>query len=344
MLDEEHDAEVAPSRRRFLGGTLRSTGAALLAGSLPAACSTTPAAREDAVKAADPARARVVVSTWKMGRAANEVAWATLIDGGGHPLDACEAGVRVTEADPSTTSVGYGGRPNANGVVELDSSIMRGDTLECGSVAALQNIRHPVTVARAVMEQTPHVLLAGDGALQFARSLGIQEQEMLTEASREAWEAWKLSQSTERAGVEEDHDTLGMIVMEGGQFAMAVTTSGWAYKLPGRVGDSPIIGAGGYCDDEAGACVATGDGEEMIRSCASFAVVETMRRGAHPQEACTDVLERIARKAGNRNPSVALLAVDRSGRVGARSLRADFHYALSDDEVGTVVLHAQALA
>jgi len=344
MSDADHDADVAPSRRRFLEGSLRSTGAVLLAGSLPAACSSMPESREEIVKADDLVRTRVIVSTWKMGRAANEVAWTTLVDGAGHPLDACEAGVRVTEADPTTTSVGYGGRPNADGVVELDSSIMRGDTLECGSVAALQNIRHPVTVARAVMEQTPHVLLVGDGALQFARGLGIEEQEMLTEASREAWEAWKLSQSAERAAVEEDHDTIGMIAMEGGQFAMAVTTSGWAYKLPGRVGDSPIIGAGGYCDDEAGACVATGDGEEMIRSCASFAVVEAMRRGAHPEEACADVLGRIARKAGSRKPSVALLAVDRRGRVGARSLRADFHYALSDDEVGTVVLHAQALA
>jgi isoaspartyl peptidase/L-asparaginase-like protein (Ntn-hydrolase superfamily) len=278
-----------------------------------------------------------------MGRAANEVAWERMTVDGGTPLDACEAGVRVTEADPSVHSVGYGGRPNAAGVVQLDSSIMRGDTLECGSVAALENVLHPVSVARAVMERTPHVLLVGDGALEFARSIGVLEQDMLTDDARQAWEAWKAEQDAPREPVEDDHDTIGMIALDGGRFAMAVTTSGWAYKLPGRVGDSPIIGAGGYCDDEVGACVATGDGEEMIRTCASFAVVEAMRRGIDPGEACAEVLRRIDKKAGSRNPSVALLAVDRHGRVGARSLRADFDYALSDDEVGTVVLPAEKL-
>ncbi len=339
-----------PHRRAFLGRAGASLVAGTLAASaLPLGCATGPLTGMRGTAK----RERVIVSTWKMGRAANHVAWERLLadrtrqgaaaSPESHPIDACEVGVHVTEADPSTSSVGYGGRPNADGVVQLDSSIMRGDTLACGSVAALENVLHPVTVARAVMEHTPHVLLVGQGALDFARSRGVPEQEMLTAEARNAWERWKAKQDTQRAPAEEDHDTIGMIVMDRGRFGMAVTTSGWAYKLPGRVGDSPIIGAGGYCDDEAGACVATGDGEEMIRTCASFSVVEAMRHGASPERACRDVLARIMKRAGSRKPSVSLLAVDRWGQVGAHSMHAKFHYAQSDDAQGTVVLKAESL-
>jgi isoaspartyl peptidase/L-asparaginase-like protein (Ntn-hydrolase superfamily) len=211
---------------------------------------------------------------------------------------------------------------------------MRGDTLACGSVAALRDTLHPVSVARAVMEHTPHVLLVGEGALAFARARGFPAQELLTPETREAWEQWRARQAPAPAPAD-THDTLGLVVFDRGRFAMAVTTSGAAWKLPGRVGDSPIVGAGGYCDDEAGACVATGLGEEMIRTCASHAVVEAMRRGAGPQEACLEVLERLQQR-GRGGFSVALVACDRRGRVAGCANHAGFEYAVTDASGTTV--------
>jgi len=366
------DPESLSSRRGFLSRSLGGTGAALLAGALPAAVTSACAGTSGAgaakgasaagtstagASAADAAadersdgpvrderrRERVIASTWKFGRAANDVAWEKLLGGIEHPIDACEVGVRVTEADESNRTVGYGGRPNAEGRVELDSAIMRGDTLECGAVAALQNILHPVTVARAVMEHTPHVLLVGEGALSFARSRGIPEQEMLSPKARELWERWLEDQVPPPIDAD-NHDTIGMIVYEGGRFGMAVTTSGWGFKLPGRVGDSPIVGAGGYCDDDAGACVATGTGEEMIRHCASYAVVEALRNGAHPDDACKQVVRRIHTRSGDRDPAVSLLAVDVHGRVGSATIRANFNYARTDDRDGTVLLPSERLS
>jgi len=323
-----------PHRRSVLGSCLVLAAGAMVKAGVP---------RTEAAVAADdtpPTRERLVLSTWAFGAAANDVAWARLLQGG-HPLDACEAGLRVTEADESVSSVGYGGLPNADGVVELDAAIMRGDTLACGAVAALRNVLHPVSVARAVMEQTPHVLLVGEGALAFARQQGVPEQEMLSPAARQAWEAWRAARRPV-VPAQDDHDTLGLIVLDQGRFAMGVTTSGKAFKLPGRVGDSPIIGAGGYCDDEAGACVATGDGEEMIRSAAASSVVAGMRRGAAPEEAVREVLVRLRRR-GRGETSVALLAADRQGRVAGCALQAGFEYALTDAE-GTRVLPGVVVA
>jgi isoaspartyl peptidase/L-asparaginase-like protein (Ntn-hydrolase superfamily) len=282
-------------------------------------------------------RERAIASTWKFGEAANTVAWGLLEAGCEHPIDACEAGVRVTEADESIGSVGYGGRPNALCVVQLDAAIMRGDSLDCGAVAALEDILHPVSVARMVMERTKHVLLVGSGALLFARQQGMPTQNMLTDKARVAWERWKERQV--RPAPEDDHDTIGMIVKDGSRFAMAVTTSGASFKLPGRVGDSPIVGAGGYCDDEAGGCVATGTGEEVIRTCGSFAVVDAMRRGAHPDEATAEVVARIQRTmdAGGRQHHIGMVAMDRHGRVGGASTNPGFPYVLTDTSGSTVV-------
>jgi N4-(beta-N-acetylglucosaminyl)-L-asparaginase len=290
-----------------------------------------------------------VASTWSFGQAANAQAWRVL-EAGGQPLDACEAGVQVSEADPSITSVGYGGLPNAEGVVELDASVMRGDTLECGAVAALRGFLHPVSAARAVMERTRHVLLVGEGAARFARAQGLLEQDLLTPESRQAWEAWKVRQAAgaaepwerERlavAGRDHDHDTIGMIVADRGRLATAVTTSGLAWKLPGRVGDSPIIGAGSYCDDEAGAAVSTGVGEEVIRVGGCVSIVEGLRRGLTPRRAGLAVLQRVRRamaRAG-RSGDVAFIVASREGEVWGGCLVPGFQYALTGDDGARLV-------
>jgi len=349
----------APSRRQLL-----ATGGALLAAASLAACAT-PAAvpqgdKPDAGAQPQPpggqgARPRRIVSTWWFGQAANAAAWERLL-AGGSPLDACEAGVRVTEADPAITSVGYGGAPNAEGVVELDASVMRGDTLECGGVAALRNVLQPVSVARLVMERTPHVLLVGEGAAAFARAQGVPEQDLLTSESRKAWEAWRARQAAGAhepweqaraavpAGADHDHDTIGMIVVDRGRLATAVTTSGLAYKLPGRVGDSPLIGAGSYCDDEAGAAVSTGVGEEVIRVGGCVAIVEALRRGMTPRRAGLYGLQRVRRAMAlaGRDGDVAFLVADRDGAVWGGALTPSFSYALTDD-LGTRLVRGEVL-
>ena len=339
-----------PTRREFLhatGGAL--IGAAALAGT--AAAGAAPLAQPDGADGQRAPDGRLVVSTWDFGLAANAAAWAALQGGCAHPLDACEAGVRVAEADPAVTSVGLGGLPAADGVVELDAAVMRGDTLHCGGVASLRGVLHPVSVARAVMERTPHVLLVGDGALRFARALGFPEQDLLTPGARQAWEDWRAGRGArlepwERAMLRADappaeapagrpgtdHDTIGMIALDGGRLATAVTTSGLAFKVPGRVGDSPIVGAGSYCDDDVGAAVSTGIGEEVIRTGGCVSIVESMRRGLPPRRAVAEVLARIRRamRAGGRDGQVAFLVVSRGGEVFGGALQPGFQYARTD--------------
>lgn len=364
--DTEAESSVGtpPSRRAFLGGT----GAALV-GALAAACASgeprtgdegprpddalATDVLEDATRAeaapqpsdVRPFTGRMIVSTWRFGQAANAAAWAALASGVEHPVDAAVEGVKVTEADPSIHSVGLGGFPNRDGVVQLDSHVMRGDTLATGAVAALENVLHPVDVARDVMLHTPHVLLVGAGALAFARERGHAEGELLTPEARASWETWKAKRDAEAERPADSHDTIGMIVFDGARFGTALTTSGWAWKLPGRVGDSPIVGAGGYCDDEAGACVATGDGEEMIRTCSCFAVVDALRRGVPVEEALAVVVRRVRERAALRGtaPYVALLAVDRAGRAAGLSSGQGFQFALTTDE-GTRLVDAPVLA
>lgn len=289
-----------------------------------------------------------VVSTWDFGVPANQAAWA-ILSKGGRALDAVEAGARVPEQDLKNHSVGRAGYPDRDGHVSLDASIMN-EHGDCGAVAALEHIAHPISVARAVMEKTPHVLLVGAGALQFAQEQGFPREELLTPESRAAWEAWKKdAKYAPKANSEVDdygktsgrlgtpggagnHDTIGMLALDAqGNLSGACTTSGMAWKLRGRVGDSPIVGAGLYVDNEVGAATSTGVGEEVIRNVGSFLVVELMRQGLSPQEACKAAVARILKKKpAAKDIQVGFLALSKSGEVGAWSIQKGFTYALCD--------------
>ncbi|MER2021861.1 MAG: N(4)-(beta-N-acetylglucosaminyl)-L-asparaginase [Stenotrophomonas sp.] len=283
-----------------------------------------------------------VVSTWDFGVGANQVAWKTLSTGGS-ALDAVEAGARWAESDLCNPTVGRCGNPDRDGVLSLDASIMDGDG-RCGSVAALSDIAHPVSVARRVMEQTPHVMLVGEGAQQFAVQQGFERRKLLTPEAEKAWREWlKTAQYTpeinaerrSRPGDSSNHDTLGMLAIDAqGRLAGACTTSGMAWKMHGRVGDSPIIGAGLYVDNEVGAATASGVGEEMIRNAASFLVVELMRQGRSPAEACREAIARVVRKRpeASKTLQVCFLALNKHGEVGAYALHRGFVYAVCDKD------------
>lgn len=270
----------------------------------------------------------VVIATWP-NQKANEAAWAVLSKGG-RALDAVEAGARVPEADPEDTSVGYGGFPDRDGFVTLDACIMD-EFGNAGSVCFLQHIMHPISVARRVMEKTPHVMLVGEGALQFALLEGFQKENLLTETARKAWEAWKVTSEYKPVINIERHDTIGIVAVDAqARVSGACTTSGMAFKIHGRVGDSPVIGAGLYSDNEVGAAAATGLGELMLRSLGSFMVVEEMRRGAHPQKAVEKAVKRIQQKYPKQclEAQVGFVALDKRGRHGAYSLHTGFNYVL----------------
>jgi len=316
------------TRRLFLGTSIAAASALALGRSLQA--NQAPAAR--------------VISTWDFGVPANQAAWSVL-KAGGRALDAVEAGARVPEADLKNHSVGRAGYPDRDGHVSLDASIMDGDG-SCGAVAALENIAHPISVARRVMEKTPHVLLVGAGALQFAIEQGFPKEKLLTPESDKAWHEWlktgeyKPSPNSEVRGYEpsslsggkNNHDTIGMLALDAhGNLAGACTTSGMAWKLRGRVGDSPIVGAGLYVDNEVGAATSTGVGEEVIRNAGSFLVVELMRQGRTPEEACHEAVRRVLkRKKSAGEIQVGFLAINRAGDVGAWALQPGFNYAVCD--------------
>ncbi|MFO0911503.1 MAG: N(4)-(beta-N-acetylglucosaminyl)-L-asparaginase [Pirellulales bacterium] len=294
-----------------------------------------------------------VISTWNHGLAANDAAWKVL-SSQGRALDAVEAGVRESEADPAVDSVGYGGRPDRTGRVTLDACIMdeRG---QCGSVAFLQNIKHPISVARRVMEKTPHVMLVGQGAEDFAVAEGFPRENLLTDDAKKAWEEWlknndakfepvKNIENRPAAGQQDNHDTIGMVAIDhAGNLSGACTTSGLAFKMHGRVGDSPIIGAGLYVDNEVGAASATGVGEAVIRAVGSFLVVELMRQGHSPQEACQMAVDRVAKKSPNwRDIQVGFIAINKQGEVGAYAIAPGFNYALCDQAGGNRLLDADS--
>ncbi len=270
----------------------------------------------------------IVISTWKHGLEANREAWKFLKKG--NSLDAVEAGVRITESDADNLSVGLGGLPDLEGNVTLDACIMDYKS-RCGSVAYLQNIEHPISVARKVMEDTPHVMLVGKGAEEFAYSKGFSKVDLLTPKAKQEWEKWQKNQELKTPEINhENHDTIGLLALDRfGNLAGACTTSGWAYKLPGRVGDSPIIGAGLFVDNEVGAACATGLGEAVIRIAGSHTVVELMRHGYSPYEACKEAVKRINQKHSDISGlQVGFIALSNKGEVGAYSMFPGFNYAI----------------
>lgn len=275
----------------------------------------------------------IVVSTWNHGTAANAGAWSILGEQGS-ALDAVEQGVRVTESDPKNSSVGLGGLPDRDGHVTLDACIMNAEG-DCGAVAFLQNIENPISVARKVMEDTPHVMLVGEGAKRFAVDKGFEETNLLTASSEEAWMKWMEEQKYTPPPINhENHDTIGMLALDAeGNLSGACTTSGAAYKLHGRVGDSPIIGAGLFVDNEVGAACATGLGEAVIRIAGSHLVVELMRQGHSPNDACRMAVERLMSKHKNlEGLQVGFLALNKQGEAGGYSVYYGFNYALRTAE------------
>jgi N4-(beta-N-acetylglucosaminyl)-L-asparaginase len=301
----------------------------------------------------------IVLSTWAPNVKANKAAW-DILSKGGTALDAVEAGVMIPEADPTDNSVGYGGLPDRDGKVTVDSCIMN-HLGQCGSVMCLEQILHPIKVARLVMEQTPHVQLVGEGALQFALSKGFQKQNLLTPESEKAWKEWlKTSKYDPNRSVKEleekikkekqknepwpvallNHDTIGMIALDSsGNLSGACTTSGMAFKMNGRVGDSPIIGAGLFVDNEVGAATATGVGEEVVKICGAHTIVEMMRNGASPEDACKEAVKRIIKNNGVKANTiqVGFLAINKKGEYGGYSVMKNFTMAVRHPQLETSV-------
>src|SRR4051812_35384659 len=300
----------------------------------------------------------IVISTWAPNIKANAEAWK-ILGSGGKAVDAVEAGVQIPEADPKDQSVGYGGLPDRDGKVTLDACIMD-DQGNCGAVMFLESIMHPIKIARLVMDKTPHVQLAGEGALQFALQNGFTRQNLLTRESEKAWKEWLkeahydpmtipklLEHKSEKdgPGQQHDHDTIGMLALDAsGNLSGACTTSGMAYKMRGRVGDSPIIGAGLFVDNEVGAATSTGVGEEVVRICGSHTVIELMRQGLSPETACKKTVERIIRKRGAKakDVQVGFIALNTKGEFGGYALQKGFTYAVHS-KAGVKVYNAKSI-
>ncbi len=344
------------SRREFLLGA--SAGLASLGAAYMAHGQTNPPDNRGGLDLIDkivppggyPGGRPVVVSTWRHGLPANKTAWKIMLDGG-RALDAVEQGVKLVESNPKVTSVGYGGRPDRAGHVTLDACIMD-ETGNAGSVAFLQNIKHPISVARHVMEDTPHVMLVGEGARQFALEKGFQEEDLLTDQSRAAWQEWlktaeydPWSPPKNKAEGQTNHDTISMLALDqDGNLSGSCTTSGLAYKMHGRVGDSPIIGAALFVDNEVGAACATGVGEEVMKTLGSFLIVELMRQGATPQEACEEGIGRIlARHKDLQDVQVGYLAINKVGQVGAYDIQPWFQYALTTPDGKTQLVDSDSI-
>lgn len=271
----------------------------------------------------------LILSTWNHGLPANAAALKKYAETNSI-LDAVEAGVMDTELDMSNLSVGLQGLPDREGITTLDASIMKGDG-SCGSVAFVRQVKHPISLARVVMEKTPHVMIVGEGARQLAIAEGFPiEEEKLSPKAEAAYQKWKETSQYKPVINIENHDTIGMIgIGADGKLAGSCTTSGLAYKMHGRVGDSPIIGAGLYVDDEVGAATATGLGESIIRICGSFLIVELMRQGRTPQEACEETVKRLVSKNEKniKDLQAGFLAINKDGEVGAYAVHPGFNFA-----------------
>lgn len=277
------------------------------------------------------------ISTWPFGKPGNEKALAT-INNGKSVLDAIEQGIRVVEADVSNTSVGIGGTPNADGVVSLDACIMNGPGHQAGSVGGVEDVLHVISLARAVMEDTKHVMLVGKGAQDYALANGFQKTNLLSADRQRAWEKWRDEKKAAPTGPD-NHDTIAMVgVGKDGTIAGGCSTSGLGYKLPGRVGDSPILGSGLYVDNEVGGAGATGTGENVMRYCATFMIVEGMRHGLSPQEACVAAIRRIAKMdpLDISELHINFFAIDKKGNVGAAGTDKEFKYSVTTDGVSEV--------
>jgi N4-(beta-N-acetylglucosaminyl)-L-asparaginase len=270
----------------------------------------------------------VFLSTWIQGMTANERA-AEVLSSGGSLLDAVEKGINTAEDNPKIMSVGYGGLPNAEGVVELDAAIMDGTRHRAGAVGSLREIKNPISVARLVLEKTRHTTLAGEGAFRFALEMGFKPQQLLTPESLQRWLEWKADSKRQTFWLNrtDNHDTIGMVGIDGkGRVVSGCSTSGLAWKIPGRVGDSPLVGCGVYADDSVGAASATGDGDLMTNYCTSVSIVHTMARGASPQEACAELLQHMVKTdAANRSAEAAVIAINARGEIGAASMQKGFH-------------------
>jgi N4-(beta-N-acetylglucosaminyl)-L-asparaginase len=321
------------NRRKFLGSSLIASSGLLLRTSAWG-------------KKAGPAiNNPIVISTWDFGKAANAAAWEVLSKQG-RALDAVEAGVKIPESDPENHSVGYGGLPDRDGHVTLDACIMD-ENSNCGSVMCLESIVHPISVARLVMEKTPHVVLTGEGALQFALDNGFKKENLLTPESEKIWKEWlKTSKYQPLINIENrkypadktlspggplNHDTIGMLAIDyKGNMSGACTTSGMAFKMHGRVGDSPIIGAGLFVDNDIGSATSTGVGEEVIRIVGSHLVVEYMRQGLSARDACRNAVERIVKRDPKKakDLQVGFLAMKKDGSYGAFCIQKGFTYAV----------------
>ena len=277
----------------------------------------------------------LVISTWN-NQKANEAAFK-ILQNKGSAVDSVEVGVQIPEADPNDQSVGYGGHPDREGNVTLDACIMDSKG-NYGSVTYLKNIKHPIAVARKVMDETPHVMLSGEGAYQFALDQGFKHENLLTDKTKADYKEWlKTSEYKPKINIEL-HDTIGMIAIDGsGDISGACTTSGLAYKMPGRVGDSPIIGAGLFVDNEIGAATATGMGEAVLRSVGSFLIVELMRNGMSPADACKEAVMRIIRKQSYKDLQVGYLAVNKEGEYGAFAIQPGFVFALTTSQETKVI-------
>jgi N4-(beta-N-acetylglucosaminyl)-L-asparaginase len=294
----------------------------------------------------------VIISTWDFGKKANNVSWSTLQQGGS-ALDAVEKGINLIEEDPDNLTVGIGGLPDREGHVTLDACIMDQDS-RCGSVMGVEHIVNVISLARRVMEKTPHVILVGDGALQFALDQGFPKTNLLTPKSEALWKEWlKTSNYQPRMNIEnelykkdpmpggkDNHDTIGLIAMDAkGNIAGGCSTSGMAYKMRGRVGDSPVIGAGLFVDNEIGAATSTGVGEEVIRCVGSHLVVELMRHGYTPENACKEAVMRIVKKspAKSKEIQVGFLAINKKGEYGAYALQKGFSFAVKTADQDIVI-------
>lgn len=326
-------------RREFIK-TMAAGTAGLLAG-----CSTPSAGEAAPIAVTAPSeklKGPIVLSTWDHGLAANARAW-TVLEGGGTILDAAEQGVRVTESDLSNRSVGLGGLPDREGHTTLDACIQDHDG-RCGAVAFLEGIEHPISVARAIMERTPHVFLVGEGARKWALENGFEEKQVDLPEVRAAYQEWLKTSNYQPVVNRENHDTIGLVALDGaGRMAGSCTTSGLAYKIRGRVGDSPIIGAGLFVDGDVGAACATGTGELMIRTVASHSVVEAMRHGLSPQEACEEVVRRILKFLPRpQDHQAGFIALRKDGTFGMAAIQPGFSVAVRD-AAGERLVQATAL-